>query len=201
MPEQYLSWIAENYIELAGTVLGLVYIFLSIRQSIYTWPVGLLTSALYVYVFLSAKFYADMLLQVYYVGISIYGWYHWLKGSYAQNSEQIPVGKMPKKYYLPVGIVSILLVLLFIFGLKNYTDSPVPVGDSITTAFSIVATWMLARKYLEHWVIWIFVDFMSTVLYAWKELWPTVFLFVVYTIMAVLGYFSWKRDWRNANES
>jgi len=199
MPDYFLTWLAEHYIELLGTILGLIYIFLSIRQSIFTWPVGLLTSALYVYVFLVAKFYADMLLQVYYVGISVYGWHHWLKGKKKADSEQIPVQKMPSSYYLPVAVVSILLTVLFLFGLKNYTDSPVPVGDSITTALSIVATWMLARKYLGHWLIWIFVDFFSAILYAWKGLWPTVFLFVVYTVMAALGYISWKKDLSREN--
>ncbi len=199
MPEAYLIWLGEHYVELIGSILGLAYIFLSIRQSIFTWPVGLATSALYVYVFFSAKFYADMLLQVYYVGISIYGWYHWLKGNPAKNANLF-VSKMPKSYYWPVIIVTVLLSLLFIFGLKKYTDSPVPVADSITTALSIVATWMLARKYLEQWLIWVFVDFFSVGLYVWKGLWPTAILFVIYTVMAILGYISWKKDLNSSHE-
>ena len=195
MPEEFIIWLGENYVELLGAVLGLAYIFFSIRQSIFTWPVGLITSILYVYVFFSAKFYADMLLQVYYVAISIYGWYHWLKGNPAKNA-QLEVSKMPRSYYLPVTIAGIFLSSLFIFGLKNYTDSPVPVADSVTTALSIIATWMLARKYFEHWLIWIFVDFFSVGLYVWKGLWPTAILFVVYTVMATLGYLSWRRDWK-----
>ena len=199
MPEAYLIWLGEHYVELIGSILGLAYIFLSIRQSIFTWPVGLATSVLYVYVFFSAKFYADMLLQVYYVGISIYGWYHWLKGNPTKNANLF-VSKMPKSYYWPVIIVTVLLSLLFIFGLKNYTDSPVPVADSITTALSIVATWMLARKYLEQWLIWVFVDFFSVGLYVWKGLWPTAILFVIYTVMAILGYLSWKKDLNSSHE-
>lgn len=199
MPEELIIWLGKNYVELLGSLLGLVYIFFSIRQSIFTWPVGLITSALYVYVFLSAKFYADMLLQVYYIAISIYGWYHWVKGNPSKNAD-LQVSRMPRSYYYPLLIVSVLLSLLFIFGLKNYTDSPVPVADSITTALSIVATWMLARKYYEHWMIWIFVDFFSAGLYVWKGLWMTAILFVVYTIMAILGYISWKKDWKKLHE-
>ena len=191
MTDSFLSWLTANYVELIGAVLGFVYIFLSIRQNVLTWPVGLLASALYVYVFLVAKFYADMLLQVYYVGVSIYGWYHWVKGNSGKDNG-LKVSRMPRKFYLPLVGISVLLFLLFLFGLKYYTDSPVPFGDSLTTALSIVATWMLARKYLEHWLIWIFVDFFSAFLYGFKELWPTVILFLVYTVMAFVGYRSWK---------
>lgn len=197
MTDSIISWLSINYIELIGAILGFVYIFLSIRQHIFTWPVGLITSALYVYVFLVSKFYADMLLQVYYVVVSIYGWYHWLKGN-PKAEQQLKVSRTPRKLYLPLLGVSLALFLLFLFGLKYYTDSPVPFGDSLTTALSIVATWMLARKYLEHWLIWIFVDFFSAFLYGFKGLWPTVILFLVYTIMAALGYRSWKNDLKHA---
>ncbi len=193
MTDSLLTWLTANYIELIGAVLGFAYIFLSIRQHIFTWPVGLITSAIYVYVFLVSKFYADMLLQVYYVGVSIYGWYFWLKGNPNADTE-LKVSRMPRKFYLPAAGVTIVLFLIFLFGLKYYTDSPFPFGDSLTTAMSIVATWMLARKYLEHWLIWIFVDFFSAFLYGFKELWPTVVLFLVYTGMAVVGFRSWRTD-------
>nr|MBD3622836.1 nicotinamide mononucleotide transporter [Sunxiuqinia sp.] len=193
MNDSLLTWLTANYIELLGAVLGFAYIFLSIRQHIFTWPVGLITSAIYVYVFLVSKFYADMLLQVYYVGVSIYGWYFWLKGN-PDSKAELKVSRMPRRFYLPITGITIVLFLIFLFGLKYYTDSPVPFGDSLTTAMSIVATWMLARKYLEHWLIWIFVDFFSAFLYGFKGLWPTVILFLVYTGMAAVGYRSWRTD-------
>ena len=193
MADIVFDWLIVNCVEILGAVLGLVYIFLSIRQNIWTWPVGLATSALYVYVFLATKFYADMALQIYYVGVSIYGWYYWLKGNPRQK-DHVPVSLTPRTFWAILTGISVLLFVLIAFVLKNYTDSPVPLGDSLTTALSLVATWMLARKYLEHWLIWVFVDFFSAVLYALKGLWPTVILFVVYTVMAVLGYVSWKKS-------
>ncbi len=193
MSDLILNWLQVNYIEVLGTVLGLLYIVLSIKQNIFTWPVGLLSSALYVYVFLTTKFYADMGLQVYYVFVSIYGWYHWLKGN-PDKKEQLQVSFTPQKLWLPLAIISLVLFAFIAFVLNNYTDSPIPYGDSLTTALSLVATWMLARKYLEHWIIWVFVDFLSAVLYAIKGLWPTVFLFVIYTVMAAIGYFDWKKN-------
>jgi len=193
MSETITSWLVANWVEVTGTILGFVYIFLSIKQNIYTWPVGLLSSALYVYVFFVAKFYADMALQVYYVVVSLYGWYFWLKGNPKEDS-QLEVSQTPQKLWLWLVGASVLFFVLIEFVLQHYTDSPVPMGDALTTALSLVATWMLARKYLEHWLIWVFVDFFSAVLYAIKGLWPTVVLFLVYTVMAFVGYLKWRNE-------
>lgn len=192
MPQTIYSLLEGNSVEVLGAVLGLVYIFLSIRQNIFTWPVGLLTSALYIYVFLKTKFYADMALQVYYVGISIYGWYYWIKGNPEKESE-LPVVQTPHRFRVPLMVISIVLFLFIAWILKNFTDSPIPFWDAFTTAFSLTATWMLARKYLETWLIWIVVDIVSAVLYAGKDLWATVILFTVYTGMAATGYFQWRK--------
>ncbi|HKI87927.1 MAG TPA: nicotinamide riboside transporter PnuC [Draconibacterium sp.] len=194
MDEIILGWLLSNKIELLGAILGISYIFFSIRQSILTWPTGLLTSVLYTIVFFQSKFYADMGLQVYYVGISIYGWYFWLKGSNPKVNHSVPVRNLSNKLWIILGITSVLIYIILVFVLISFTDSDVPYMDSLTTALSIVATWMLAKKYLEHWLIWIFVDAVSAGLYVYKNLWPTVILFVIYTLMAVLGYLEWKKD-------
>ena len=192
--ELIIKWLSGNYIELLGAILGIAYIFFSIKQSILTWPVGLLTSVLYVWVFFVSKLYADMGLQVYYVVISIYGWYEWLRGNQSNHSEPIQVSRLSMKLGFSLSIVSLFLFLLIWFILKNYTDSPVPMADAFATALSIVATWMLARKILEHWLVWIFVDAFSIGLFWYKDLLPTVILFVVYTVMAYVGYREWKRE-------
>ncbi|MDX8339897.1 nicotinamide riboside transporter PnuC [Draconibacterium sp. IB214405] len=187
------EWLLGNYIEILGAILGLAYILFSIKQHILTWPTGLLTSALYVLVFFNARLYADMGLQAYYVVISIYGWYFWLTGK-KQNEKKVSVKTTRKILWLKLAVISIALYALLLYILQNYTNSDVPHMDSMTTALSIVATWMLARKYLEHWLIWVFVDAFSAGLYVYKGLWATVILFIVYTVMAVLGYIEWKKD-------
>lgn len=192
----------ENKIEIAGAVLGVLYILFSIRQHILTWPTGLLTSLFYVVVFFKSGFYADMGLQAYYVVISIYGWYYWLKGGTAErtdNEKQLPVQKTPRKLYLNLLIVTLLIYAVILFILLYFTDSTVPFMDSLTTALSITATWMLAKKYIEHWIIWVFVDIVSAGLYIYKGLLPTVILFAVYTVMAVIGYREWKKNLTFAN--
>lgn len=192
--EILIKWLSDNYVELLGAILGIAYIFFSIRQSILTWPVGLLTSLLYVWVFFVSKLYADMGLQMYYVAISIYGWYEWLFGNQTNHSEPIKVSRLKWALGIILFVISVLLFLLIWYILKNFTDSPVPMADSLATSLSIVATWMLARKILEHWLIWIFVDAFSVGLFWYKDLMPTVILFVVYTVMAYIGYREWKQE-------
>jgi len=189
------NWIIANYIELLGAILGIAYVFFSIRQNILTWPIGLLTSILYVWVFLVSKLYADMGLQLYYAFISIYGWYEWLHGNKSNKESTLKISRLTSKLGSLLLLFSILIFFLIWFVLDKYTDSPVPVADALATALSLVATWMLAKKILEHWLIWIFVDTFSIGLFWYKSLFATVFLFIVYTIMAVVGFFEWKREY------
>ena len=194
MLQQVLLWISSNYIELLGLIFGLLYIVLSIKQNIWCWPVGFITSALYIYVFFVTKFYADMGLQIYYLLVSIYGWYNWMFGARSKKQDDLKISKIKLKLGIYLTIVTILLFGVISFILVNYTDSELPYWDSFTTAASFVATWMLAKKIIEHWIIWVVVDFVSLGLYIYKGLYPTVILFAVYTILAILGYLEWKKE-------
>ena len=193
MQNLILEWLVNNKIELLGAILGIAFIFFSIKQNILTWPTGLATSILYIIVFFESKFYADMGLQVYYVGISIYGWYYWIKGKKPENSNTVSVRQTNKNLWLKLIAIALLLYFAILIILLSFTDSDVPFMDSFTTALSIIATWMLAKKYIEQWLIWIFVDIISAGLYIYKELWATVILFAVYTVMAFLGYIEWRK--------
>jgi len=192
----FIEWLSANYIELLGAVLGIAYIFYSIRQSILTWPTGLGTSLLYIIIFYQSKFYADMGLQFYYVFISIYGWYLWSRGNSENHSSSMTVKKITFRWAVYASGFSLFVFIIIFLILKNHTDSPVPIMDAATTALSIIATYMLARKILEHWLIWIVVDVVSAGLYVYKGLWPTAILFLVYTVMAFAGYKEWKKDYQ-----
>ena len=190
-----LEWLLNNKVEVFGAILGILYTVFSVKQNILTWPTGLLTSLLYIVVFYNSKFYAGMGLQAYYVVVSIYGWFYWLRGASTNTQTQnIQVRKTGARLWVKLAVSSIIIYILILFILLNFTDSDIPYLDSLTTALSIVATWMLARKYIEHWLIWIFVDLLSSGLYVYKNLWPTVILFIIYTIMACLGYTEWLKD-------
>ncbi len=187
-----IEFLAKNYIEIIGVILSLIYLYLSIKQKIGLWLFGLLSALMYIYIFFESKFYADMTLQFYYVGVSIYGWISW-KSRKTKSGMDLPVKWITHKQFIGLSLFSILVFLAYYFVLAVYTDSPVPIGDSVTTSLSITATWMLARKILEHWLLWVFIDAFSAYMYIEKGLHFTAILFVIYTFMAVLGYFQWKR--------
>jgi nicotinamide mononucleotide transporter len=188
------NWLQQNYIELLGAVSGLVFLFLEIRQSIWLWPFGIATSVLYTYIFFVSKFYADMGLQVYYVVISAYGWWHWLYGGNAEKVDSLPVSRISFRLSTWLLLISVGIFAVIAYILINFTDSTVPYGDAFTTALSIIATWMLARKFLEMWWIWVVVNAVSLALYLYKGLYPTSVLFVFYTTMSVVGYMQWRRS-------
>ena len=191
----FYSWLNENFIEVLGVVTSLIYLYFSVRQIIWLWPFGILSSALFIWIFLSSKFYADMGLQVYYLGISIYGWIYWFRGGKRGSGvERLPVTRISGNQIWSLTGIGIALFFGIVAILKFFTDSDVPWGDGFTTAASIVATWMLARKILEHWLVWILVDFVAAALYFYKGLYPSSGLYVIFAVIAVLGYFHWKRE-------
>ena len=201
--------ISNNYIEIFGAITGIIYVFLEIRQTILLWPVGILTSAVYIWVFFTSKIYADMSLQVYYLAISILGWYWWTrgkgKGAESKGQEgvmerggewekkELHVTRLTLKTGILLGIVFVLLYFAMWLILTRLTDSPVPVRDAFITSLSIIATWMLARKIYEHWYLWIVVNFVSAVLFLTRGLYPTVILYVVYGVMSFGGLVAWKK--------
>lgn len=188
-----MSWILEHYIEITGAVLGLLFLFFEIRQSAWLWPTGILSSLFYIYIFYAAQFYADMGLQVYYVVVSIYGWYYWLKGK-REEEDKLPVVRLKARLAQLLALFTILIFVLIAYVLVHFTDSPLPYWDAFTTALSITATWMLARKILEQWWLWIIVNLVSLGLYVYKGLYPTVVLFAFYTLMSFVGYRQWKKS-------
>ena len=200
------DWIADNIIEIFGAVTGILYVFLEIRQTIWLWPVGIITSAVYIWVFFTSKLYADMSLQVYYLIISIMGWYWWVNGAGvagrslgegraqgAGQKEELQVTRLKLRTGVVLSAVFIPLFIVMWFVLDRLTDSPVPVMDSLITSLSIIATWMLARKIYEHWFLWIVVNTAATVLFLTRGLYPTVILYFVYGVMSFAGLQAWRK--------
>lgn len=191
--EVVFTYLQANWIELLGSVLSIIYLYLSIKQKASLWIFGFLCSALYVVVFFQSKFYADMSLQFYYLGVSVFGWISWKAGK-LENRKELPVKRTTPLSGAIILVIALVLYFLYYFILSEYTDSPLPKADAFTTALSIVATWMLARKMIEHWWLWIIVDSVSAGLYFYRALYPTAILFVIYTIMAIIGYLQWKKS-------
>lgn len=186
---------AMSLVELIGVIAGIIGVWLAARQNIWTWPVSIIGVTAYVFVFYDARLYADMGLNAFYVITSVYGWYEWLYGGKGHSERKVSrIGRREL-------IVLLLLVVAFTGGLgfflDNYTDADLSYTDSATTAVSLMAYWMMAKKRLENWIVWLVVDVVYVGVYFYKELYLTTFLYLVFLVLAVMGYFDWKRDMEN----
>lgn len=179
-------------IEMIGAVIGLLYLYLEYKANKWLWPVGVVMPVVYVWIFFQNKFYADMGVNIYYFFASIYGWIYWTRHK-RQEEVELPVTHTPRRHLLPLAVTGVILFAVIALILVRYTDSPVPYGDSFTTALSILGMWLLARKHVEQWLFWFVVNVVSCGLYLWKGLYPTATLFAIYSVISVFGYFKWKR--------
>jgi nicotinamide mononucleotide transporter len=193
-----MFWESWNYVEILGVLTSLVYLYFSVKQIIWLWPFGIISSALFIFIFFNSKFYADMGLQFYYLGISIYGWIYWLRGGRREEGK-LAVSRISARLSWFLGLTGTVIFLTLVAVLKSFTDSDVSWGDGFTTAGSIIATWMLARKILEHWLVWIIVDAVAAGLYIYKGLYPSALLYMIFAVIAILGFFRWRKELLNGN--
>ena len=195
-----LSWVSAHYFELIASGLGFVAIFLQIKQNVWYWLVSIIMVSMYIYIYIDARLYADMSLQVYYLAISFYGWYMWLFGGRVnQHKTKLSVTTTAHRQLIQLFLLSIVLFFVIAWFLVEFTNSDLPYWDSFTTSLSFVATWMLAKKKLENWLIWVVVDAFSAGIYIYKALYPTAVLFAFLTILAMVGYKKWKEELMVAN--
>jgi nicotinamide mononucleotide transporter len=194
MLETIITWLFNHYIELIATITALIYLILSIKQNVWLWFFGLAASGIYVFVFYSSKLYADMAINMYYVIVSIYGWVHWVVRSEGSQKKTFTIASLSRNQWVYTVISIAVLTLAIAFILKEFTDSDVVYPDAFTTAGSVIATYYLARKVIDHWILWVVIDGASIALYMYKELYPTAILFIVYTIFAIVGYREWKKS-------
>ena len=196
----------EQLLEYFGVITGLLYLLLEIKQHKAMWVVGFLTSLVYVFVFFFSKIYADMGLNIYYVAISIYGFWKWAQTDKTVQEkrpaeETILYRHITWPLFAGIAFAILAIYALIYYVLHNFTDSPIPMGDAFTTSVGIVATWMLARRIIEHWIFWVIVNFVSVYLYYIRGLYPTLFLYLCYAILAIIGYITWKKKGINTNDN
>jgi nicotinamide mononucleotide transporter len=176
-------------IEIIAFILGLAGVWLTIRENILCWPSALLSVIIYIYIFFNTRLYGDMALQIFYAFASIYGWYRW-------NKEKNKKSFTPTYMEISVSIrFFILNVILFVpvYMVLLKTDTDVPFADAILTSFSLSNTWLMARKKIENWLMWVVIDGAYVLLYLYKSLYLTALLYALFAIMAAYGYHQWKR--------
>lgn len=193
----FIDYISKNWVELLATIFSLIYVFFSVKEKRISWFFGFLCSALYIVVFFQSKFYADMSLQFYYLAVSVFGWITWKNIKNENIAQTLHISTLNKSQFFQYFISSVAIYVVYYLILKFLTDSTIPIMDSIVGALSVIATWMLAKKKIENWLLWIVADALALGLFIYKELYPTAVLFVFYTVMAAIGYFEWRKSLRS----
>ena len=181
-----------DYLDIFTTILGLLYIWLEYRASIWLWPVGMVMPALDVVLYWRHGLYGDAGMACYYTVAAVYGFLFWRFRRTRKSHEPLPIVYMPREKYLPVAVFFFMAWAATYYILVTWTNSTVPILDSFTNAMSFVALWALARKYLEQWMFWIVVDVVCCFLYVQKGIPFKAFLYGLYIFIAVAGYFKWR---------
>jgi nicotinamide mononucleotide transporter len=176
--------------EILAVVLAVTYLVLAIRQNIWCWAAAAISTSLYLFIMYDSKLYMQSLLQLYYLGMAAYGWYHWRRPQ--TEGQELPVTTWPLRYHgFAIGAV-LLLVFVSAFLLQRFSDAALPYLDAFTAWGAVVATFMVARKILENWLYWFVIDSVSIGLYLDRELYFTVALFAAYLVLVLVGYRSWR---------
>ena len=178
-----LNW---SWIESIAVFFSILYVILASKESIWCWAAAVISVSLYIYICFSAQLYAETGLQIFYLFMAFYGYYNWnnQKGS-------LQISEWNISTHLLIVFIGGLLTFLIGFYFATYTNAKMPIVDSFTTVFSVFATYMVTKKILGNWLYWIVIDLVSSYLYLSRSLEMTALLFMIYTIIAILGYLSW----------
>ncbi|HVD92427.1 MAG TPA: nicotinamide riboside transporter PnuC [Vicinamibacterales bacterium] len=179
-------------LEKIAVAAGLANVYLTVRQNIWCWPVGVVMVSLYIYIFFQAKLYSDAGLNVFFLVMQFYGWYEWTRGPVEHARSLRPVTRLSRRG----GIVTIAGVLagtvVLGTGMHQHTDAALPYPDAFTTMLSVFAQFLMTRKILENWTLWMIADVIYIGVYLIKSLYWTAGLYVVFLVLCVQGYREWK---------
>lgn len=197
--ETLSSFLADMFgtraIEIIAVFLGIANVGLLMRRSIWNYPFGIAMVTLYAFVFYEAKLYSDMLLQGFFFTLQVYGWWYWLQGTPAADGH-IKVRLLSREQYKWYGGAAVIGILALGTFMARATDAALPYPDATTTVLSVIAQILLARRYLENWILWIAVDVLAIGIYAIKGLYPTMVLYAIFLAMATGGFLMWNRIWK-----
>jgi len=180
--------------EMVAVVFAVLYLLLAIRQNIWCWFCAGVSTAIFVYVYFAANLYMESVLNVFYFAMAIYGWVCWRAGHSGDVSLAISVWPRRTHYLALVAVLAMSLLSGFL--LQTYTNAAFPYIDSATTFGAMWATFLVARKVLENWWYWLFIDLVSVFIYWSRGLELTALLFVVYVVLIPIGLLNWTRDYR-----
>jgi len=189
----YAWWQHQSLIEIVGVITGLLCVGLAALNNIWNWPIAIISVGIYIFIFFDSHLYADMGLQVYFMAMNIYGWYYWSRKP--ATEEKAPVVRITQQEVI-YSAIAVAVFTVFLGSVLKYTPASYPYVDSFCAACSLVAQVFLARKVLENWLIWIFVDIIYVGVYIFKSLDLTAIMYAVYVGLALWGYIDWRKDYR-----
>jgi nicotinamide mononucleotide transporter len=187
-----------SLIEVVAVFFGLLSVWYSKKEHIWVFPTGIISVLIYVYICQQNGLYADMGVNGFYFLMSVFGWYNWTHQNNEVKTRHITRTTLSEKIYLGISLVVFFIVIRYV--LIHYTDSTVPNIDAITTSIFLIGMWLMALKKLENWTLWIIGDFISVPLYAYKGLVLTSFQYVVFLVIAILGYLAWRNTLLSEND-
>ncbi|HEY0245919.1 MAG TPA: nicotinamide riboside transporter PnuC [Mucilaginibacter sp.] len=186
-------WQGQSLLEIIGVITGLLCVYLAAKNVIWNWPFAIISVAIYIFIFYNTHLYADMGLQFYFLAMNIYGWYFWSKKP--ATDVKTPVVLIKKKEII-LSAIAIIVFTCLLGSVLKYTPASYPFIDSFCTACSLIAQVFLARKVLENWLIWIFVDIVYVGVYLFKGLHLTAIMYAIYVAIALMGYIDWKKEYK-----
>jgi nicotinamide mononucleotide transporter len=180
-----------TWLELVAVVLALAMVGCNIREIHWGWPLAILSSLLYFALFWRSKLYGDATLQIFFAGVAFWGWAQWLRGKRADGSS-LRVARLPRPaLYAVIATAAVLWPLTAVF-LDTYTDTDVAWWDAFPTSVSVIGQFLLGRKYIENWPVWIIVNIVSVGLFVFKGLWLTAGLYIVFIVLSIVGWRAWR---------
>lgn len=183
-----LEW---SPLEVMAAAFGVISVFLSTRQHIWSWPTGIVNVALYAVVFYQGRLYGQMGLQPIYLALSIYGWYEWLHGG--EQRTELRVSSASPRLLAMLAALNVVAWLGLAAVLRR-TDAALPWLDALLTTTSLVAQWMMTRKILENWLLWIALDLIYVPMFFSQRLYATALLYAAFLVLAAMGYVEWRRS-------
>ena len=195
----WLTAHGSSCLEAIAVIFGIVSVYLSTRQNIWSWPTALINVSLFSALFLRSGLYSDTGLQVVYFVLSVYGWYEWLYGGAGRTA--IAVSRTSSRTWVVLGGLAVIMWALLGTITSRLPGTALPYVDAATTTVSLIAQWMMTRKLIENWLIWIAVDVVYVGMFIFKGLYLTAFNYGIYLALAVFGYLAWKRSLETASSS
>lgn len=197
---QYADYhLQDVYLEIIAVIFGILSVWFARKNNILVFPIGLVSNIFFIYLLWKWTLLGDMIINAYYVIMGIYGWYHWSRKK--EDTVEFPISRATnrdRKWSLIIFIISIIFVILVYLYFEKFNNATAYV-DTLTTGIFFAGMWLMAKRKVENWILWIIGDIISIPLYFYKGYTFTSIQYIIFTIIAIYGYLEWKKILQQKN--